>query len=193
MAQGIQPTSYVSKSTKAVTTNKKRKQSIEAAQDVIATIPAMSVNNAKVTAVPTAAKRKRRRKSAPTQSSTSTTTHASPVPIPGTNTTSRRRRSNAPDVVDINIDNNNYSTSSAVLGAEEEEDGVVASPSDKMQPDTTATDAQDIPAPVCAGVGEVYRVTTTTDEEDEEEEDDDKEEVGMMFNYENIFDDDMLE
>ena len=181
MAQGIQPTSNVSKSAKLVTTNKKRKSSVEVTQDSIATIPAVSVSTAKVTA----AKRKRRRKSAPTHPSTSTTTNASPVSIPVpvtyTSATSRRRRSSA--TPDNNIDSYNYSMSSAVLDADE--DGVVASPSDK--PDTTATDVLDIPAPVCAGVGEVYKVTTTTDEDDEEDEE------GMAFDYESIFDNGMLE
>ena len=194
MAQGIQPTSNVSKSSKLVTSNKKRKQSIEVTQDSIATIPAVSVATAKVTAVPTAAKRKRRRRSAPTQPSSTTKASPVPVPVPATNTTdttSRRRRSCtiAPDVVDINID----STSSAVLGPEVEADGVVASPSDKIQPDTTATDVQGIPATVCAGVGEVYKVTTTNTTTTDEDEEEGEEEVGMVFDYESIFDKGMLE
>ena len=193
MAQGIQPTSNVSKSAKLVTTNKKRKQSVEASQDLTAIIPAMSVSTAKVNATTTAAKRKRRRRSAPTQPSS--TTKASPVPVPvaGTNTspTSRRRRSSTttPEVSDINIGSNNYSASSAVLDVEE--DGVVASPTDKIQPDTSATtDVQGIPAPFSGGVGKVYKVTTTDEEDDEQEEEG---EVGMVFDYESIFDNGMLE
>ena len=183
MAQGIQPTSNVSKSVKLVTSNKKRKQSAQASQDHHA-IPAVRVSTAKETATTTAAKHKRRRKSAPTQPSSSTTT-AVPVPVAATNTASRRRRSSTTALgsAEDNGDNT-YSTSPVALGAEEDAD-VVASPNiDYTHNDTFVT--------ASGGVGDVYNLPTITTE-DADDGQQDEEEVGMMFDYETIFDNGMLE